>query len=104
MYAIIETGGKQYKIEKGSIINVEKIKAPIGEEVELKRVLMVSKDDNDVIVGNPTIDSVKVVAEVVDQVRGEKITVMKFKRRKHYKRKIGHRQNYTQLLIKTIEM
>ncbi|MEW6097100.1 MAG: 50S ribosomal protein L21 [bacterium] len=104
MYAIVETGGKQYKVTQGSIIDVEKIKAPIGQEVKLERVLMLSKDDDDVVVGNPTIDSVKVVAEVVDQARGKKITVMKFKRRKHYKRKMGHRQDYTQLLIKTIEM
>ncbi len=104
MYAIVETGGKQYKVEKGATIDVEKIKAPIGNEVELNRVLMVSKDDDDVVVGNPIIDSARIIAQVVDQTKGKKITIMKFKRRKHYKRKMGHRQNYTQLLIKTIEM
>jgi len=102
MYAVIETGGKQYKIEEGATINVEKINAPIGKEIELKRVLMVSKND-EVVVGNPTVNSAKVIAQVVEQARGEKITIMKFKRRKHYKRKLGHRQDYTQLLIKTIE-
>ncbi|MEW6606883.1 MAG: 50S ribosomal protein L21 [bacterium] len=102
MYAIVETGGKQYKVEEGSTINVEKIKAPVGKEIELTKVLMLSTDD-DVIVGNPTIDSVKVIAQVVDEVRGKKITIVKFKRRKHYRRKTGHRQDYTQLLIKSIE-
>lgn len=103
MYAVIETGGKQYKVEKGATINVEKIKAPIGQEVELNRVLLVCKDD-DVVVGSPIIDSAKIIAQVIDQARGKKITIMKFKRRKHYKRKMGHRQDYTQLFIKTIEM
>lgn len=103
MYAIVETGGKQYKVEEGSTIDVEKIKAPIGKEIELNRVLMVAKED-DVIVGNPIIHSARVIAQVIDQIRGRKFTIMKFKRRKHYKRKLGHRQDYTQLLIKTIEM
>jgi large subunit ribosomal protein L21 len=103
MYAVIETGGKQYKVEEGSTIDVEKIKAPIGKEIELNRVLMIAKDD-DVIIGNPIIDSAKVIAQVIDQARGRKITIMKFKRRKHYKRKLGHRQYYTQLLIKNIEI
>jgi large subunit ribosomal protein L21 len=103
MYAIIETGGKQYKVEEGSTINVEKINAPIGKEIELNRILMIAKDD-DVIIGNPVIDSAKVIAQVIDQARGRKITIMKFKRRKHYKRKLGHRQYYTQLLIKSIQI
>ncbi|MEW6619153.1 MAG: 50S ribosomal protein L21 [bacterium] len=102
MYAIVETGGKQYKVKEGTTITVEKIESPIGEEVTLERVLMISNGD-DVIVGNPVVDCARVITQVVAQTRGEKITIMKFRRRKHYRRKMGHRQDYTQLLIKTIE-
>ena len=103
MYAIVETGGKQYKVEQGSTINVEKLEVPIGEEIKLDRILLVSNND-DVMVGNPTITSVNVIAQVVAQGRGKKIVIVKFRRRKHYQRKAGHRQDYTKLLIKAIEI
>lgn len=103
MYAIIETGGKQYKVEQGSTVNVEKLDVPIGKEIKLDRVLLVSNND-DVFVGNPTINSANVLAQVIDHDRGKKVTIVKFKRRKHYQRKAGHRQDYTQLLIKAIEI
>ncbi|MDI6736794.1 MAG: 50S ribosomal protein L21 [bacterium] len=103
MYAIVETGGKQYKVEQGSTIDVEKLEVPIGEEIKLDRILLVA-DNDDVRIGNPTITSANVLAQVVAQDRGKKIIVMKFRRRKHYQRKAGHRQDYTKLLIKAIEI
>ncbi len=102
MYAVVETGGKQYRVKEGDIINVEKIDAEIGNEVVLDKVLLVKKDD-DLKVGTPYLNA-KVVCEVLDQFKGEKIIVFKYKRRKGYRRKRGHRQLYTKLKVKNIEL
>jgi len=104
VYAIIKTGGHQYKVAVGDKLNVEKIPAEAGTEIELGDVLMVSGDDNQVTVGNPTVAGARVTATVVDQHRGEKIVVFKYKAKKRYRRKIGHRQDLTRLAITGITL
>lgn len=103
MIAVVETGGKQYQISPGSIIRTEKLKAKKGEEVVLDKVLMIKEDDSEVLVGNPLIAKARVTAEVLRQDRAKKIIVYKFKRRKNYHRKYGHRQAFTELKIKEIQ-
>lgn len=102
MYAVIETGGKQYKVAEGDAIYVEKLDAPVGEQVVLDRVLLVSKD-GDVVVGTPTVADAKVTAKVEDHSKGEKIIVLKYKPKKNYRKKTGHRQPFTKLVIEKIE-
>jgi len=101
MYAIIETGGKQYKVEAGGSLQVELLTAEVGATVELDRVLLVG-DGDAVEVGRPTVAGARVVAEVVAQEKGEKITVFRYKRNVRYRHKTGHRQKLTRLLIREI--
>ncbi|TKJ29151.1 MAG: 50S ribosomal protein L21 [Chloroflexi bacterium B3_Chlor] len=101
MYAIIETGGKQYKVSAGQSIEVEKIPASVGERVDISNVLLVA-DGGEVVVGKPTVEGAKVRATVVEQGRGRKITVFKFKSGNRYHRKRGHRQSYTRLRVESI--
>ena len=98
MYAVIKTGGKQYRVAKGDIIEVEKLTADPGSTVSLAPVLMLN-DDKSSTVGTPIIEGAAVSAEVLDQTRGDKIIVFKKKRRKGYRRTIGHRQDLTVLRI-----
>jgi large subunit ribosomal protein L21 len=102
MYAVFKTGGKQYRASTGDVIKVEKIEAEKGATVELDQVLMVGEGE-DVKIGTPFLEGGKVTALVLDQGRGDKILVIKFKRRKNYRRKMGHRQYFTQLEITGIE-
>ena len=102
MYAVLKTGGKQYRASTGDVIKVEKIEAEKGATVELDQVLMVGEGE-DVKVGTPFLEGGKVIATVLDQGRGDKIKVIKFKRRKNYRRQMGHRQYFTQLEITGIE-
>jgi large subunit ribosomal protein L21 len=102
MIAVLETGGKQYQVSPGSLIKVEKLAAKKGEEVVLDKVLMIKKDEESFI-GSPWLAGAKVVAEVTKQDRHRKIIVYKFKRRKNYHRKYGHRQPFTELKIKEIQ-
>lgn len=102
MYAVFKTGGKQYKASKGDVLRVEKIKADAGQTVDLDQVLMVSDDDNKVVVGNPLVKGGKVTAKVVAHGRADKIRIIKFRRRKHSRRTQGHRQHYTDLEITAI--
>jgi len=97
MYAIVSTGGKQYKVAQGDVINVEKLNAQPGDKVELD-VLMLN-DGATSIVDPSALEGKKVVAEVLDQFKGEKVIIFKFKKRKRYKRTKGHRQNLTKLKI-----
>jgi large subunit ribosomal protein L21 len=101
MYAVIKTGGKQYKVSPGEVLRVEKLNADVGSDVEMPEVLMVVHDDQ-VRVGKPTLEGATVRAQVVDHGLGKKVIVMKKKRRKGYKVKRGHRQPYTTLEIKEI--
>lgn len=102
MHAVIKTGGKQYIVEPGDIIDIEKISGEPGEEVNFEEVLLVSADGEDVKVGSPIVESARVEGRIVKQKRGEKIVVFKFKRRKGYRKKAGHRQNLTSVEITSI--
>ena len=102
MYAVISTGGKQYRVEQGSTLKVEKIELPEGQSsLEFTDVLLVADGEN-VHVGAPHVAGAKVTAEVVGQGRGEKLIIYKFRRRKGYRRKTGHRQPFTRLKITSI--
>jgi large subunit ribosomal protein L21 len=98
MFAVFSSGGKQHRVTEGEVIRVERLAAEPGEEVVFDKVLMVA-DGDDVFVGQPFVDGGKVTAEVVSSGRGKKIRVIKFKRRKDYMRRQGHRQWYTELKI-----
>jgi len=102
MYAVIKTGGKQYRVEEGAIVRVEKLPGDAGTQVELGEVLLVGDGEN-VKVGQPTVAGAKVTGEIVRQFLGEKLLVFKFRRRKAYRRKNGHRQQYTALKITSIQ-
>lgn len=101
MYALIKTGGKQWKVSPGKIIRVEKLEGSVGVRVEINEVLMISKD-GEVKIGTPLIPNAKVLADVVEQGKAKKIIVFKRKRRKGYRKKMGHRQPYTGLRIMEI--
>jgi large subunit ribosomal protein L21 len=101
IYAIIETGGKQYRVAPGQTIEVERLDVPEGNAVELGRVVLMADDDK-VTVGKPAIDGVKVLATSAGEGRGKKITVFKYKRKTRYQKKTGHRQPYTRLTIDRI--
>jgi large subunit ribosomal protein L21 len=103
MYAIVSTGGKQYKVSEGETIRVEKITGEIGAPVSFDRVLMFS-DGEKVKVGQPTLTNVAVTGHIVEQGKAKKIIVFKQKRRKRYRRKRGHRQQYTALKIDNIKI
>jgi large subunit ribosomal protein L21 len=102
MYAVVKTGGKQYRVAQGDTLQVEKLSGEKGAQVELGEVLLIG-GDNGVRIGQPFLSGAKVRAEVVTQGRGPKLTVYKFKRRKNYRRKQGHRQDFTLLKITGIE-
>ena len=101
MFAIIETGGKQYKVTEQDIIYVEKIDAEDNTQIEFKVVAL--SDENGFKVGTPYVEGAKVTATVMQQVKGKKIYVIKYKSKKNEKKKIGHRQPYTKVEIKSIE-
>ena len=101
MYAIIETGGKQYKVSEGTTIDVEKVKGSEDGSVEFDKILLISYDD-DVKTGNPHIDGAKVVGKIVKQAKAPKILVFKFKPKRNYRRRYGHRQPYTRVKIEQI--
>ena len=103
MYAVIRDRGAQYRVEEGQTLDVALMEAEPGEQVTLSEVLMVGGTD-DVKIGAPLIANASVIAEVVGEARGEKIVVFKFKRRKNYARKQGHRQGYTEIRIKDITL
>lgn len=102
MYAIVETGGKQYRVAPGDVVRVEKLEAEVGSQVVLDKVLAVSKD-NSLTVGTPVLAGARVVAKVLDQDRAPKILVFKYKSKKNYRRRYGHRQPFTKLAIEKIE-
>ena len=102
MYAVFSTGGKQYRASTGDIIKVEKLEAEKGATIELSSVLLVGEGE-DVKIGTPFLKGGKVTARVVDHGRGEKIKIIKFKRRKYYMKKMGHRQYFTTLEITGID-
>ncbi len=103
MYAIIRTGGKQYRVAEGDTIYVERLEAPVGEKVTLGEVLLVGSD-KETRVGAPLIAKASVAATVLDLGRDHKVRVFKYKKRKHYRRTRGHRQSYTALRIDSISL
>ena len=103
MYAIIETGGKQYKVAKNDIILIEKLNVKEGSPVKLDKVLL-AKDGKSVHVGSPYLKGCDVVCEFLGNVRGDKVIAFKYKRRKSEKKKIGHRQNFLKLKVKEINI
>jgi large subunit ribosomal protein L21 len=102
MYAVIQTGGKQYRLSAGDTVRVETLDAEEGASVEFDNILMVADGDN-IKLGTPYIDGGKVVAKVKAHGRHKKIEIIKFNRRKHYDKRTGHRQNYTELEITDIQ-
>jgi large subunit ribosomal protein L21 len=101
MYAVIETGGKQYRVSEGDVLSVERISATAGDKVVIDKVLLYSDGEN-VKVGNPYIEGAKVEAELVENGKGEKVIIFKFKSKKDYRKKQGHRQPYSMLKIESI--
>lgn len=105
LYAVIETGGKQYRVQAGDIIQVEKLDGAVGAGTQFSNVLLVAKPSESATtlwLGKPTLNGASVGAEIVGQGRGEKLLLVKMKRRKQYRRTQGHRQEYTQLLITSL--
>jgi large subunit ribosomal protein L21 len=101
MYAVIKTGGKQYKVAPGETLKVESLEGEKGATLELSDVLLIEKDGS-VTVGKPMVEGAKVTAQVVSQGRGKKVIIFKHKRRKSYRKKRGHRQSFTELRIMEI--
>jgi large subunit ribosomal protein L21 len=103
MYAVLETGSKQYRVAAGDTLEVERLTADKGSSITFDRVLLVSNDGK-VTVGSPTVSGATIVADVVDHIRGEKKLTFKMKRRKGYHKSIGHRQELTVLKVKEIKV
>ncbi|MCP4472106.1 MAG: 50S ribosomal protein L21 [Gammaproteobacteria bacterium] len=102
MYAVIATGGKQYKVTQGETLRVEKLTGEEGSTVKLDNVLMVADGDK-VQVGSPTLDKATVTAKITAHGRGDKVEIIKFRRRKHSRRQMGHRQSYTEIEVTEIK-
>jgi large subunit ribosomal protein L21 len=102
MYAVVNSGGKQYKVQQGEVLRVEKISGDVGSPVTFDRVLMFADGDN-VSIGQPVLDGVSVEGHIVEQGKAKKIIVFKYKRRKRFRRKKGHRQQFTAVQIDSIK-
>ena len=102
MYAVIATGGKQYRVTEGETLKVEKIAGEEGSEIELDQVLMVADGDK-VQVGTPTLEKGSVTATIKSHGRGKKVEIVKFRRRKHHRKQMGHRQSYTEIEVTKIK-
>ncbi|MFP4667653.1 MAG: 50S ribosomal protein L21 [Desulfosalsimonas sp.] len=101
MYAVVATGGKQYKVSEGDVLRIEKIAGNVGETVTFDKVLMFSDGDS-VLLGEPALENAAVTGKILEQGRSKKVLVFKYKRRKRYRRKQGHRQPYTAVRIDSI--
>ncbi|MDR3264486.1 MAG: 50S ribosomal protein L21 [Synergistaceae bacterium] len=101
MYAVVETGGKQYRVQVGDVLRVERLDGEVGQELVLEKVLMVG-EENSVKFGTPLVDGAGVKVEVLSQERADKILVFKFKSKKNYRRMRGHRQYYTEIRVREI--
>ena len=104
MYAVIKSGGKQYKVKEGQVVKLEKLNLGLGETVEFDNVLMGQNAEGEVKVGAPVVKGAKVVAEVVEQGRHAKVKIVKFRRRKHSMKQQGHRQYFTAVKVSTIQL
>lgn len=103
MFAVIETGGKQYKVKPGQRLRVETLAGEAGDSISFDKVLLIASGDSDVAVGAPYLDGKTVSATIAEHGRHKKIHVIKFRRRKHSMKQQGHRQNYTEVVIGTID-
>lgn len=103
MYAVVETGGKQYKLSVGDILKVEKLPVEAGQKFVLDKVLLIKDDSESVKVGAPFIENARVTVAVLEQGRGKKVVVYKYKKRKNERKKQGHRQAFTRIKVETIE-
>ena len=103
MYAVIKTGGKQYRVSSGEKLKVEQLAADVGSEITIDQVLMVADGDK-VSIGKPLVEGASVKATVVNHGRGEKVRIFKMRRRKHSKKQQGHRQNYTEIQVGQISV
>lgn len=103
MYAIVEIGGRQHMVEPDKTVKVDKLDAETGDEISLDKVLAISDDEGELKVGTPYLDKASVTARVVQQGRDRKVRIVKFKAKKHYLRKKGHRQHFTQLQVMEIK-
>jgi len=101
MYAVIKTGGKQYRVAAGDKLKVEKLVGDVGSDITIDQVLMVADGDN-VTIGSPVLKGASVQAKVVSHGRGDKVMIFKFRRRKHYRKTQGHRQDFTEIQIEKI--
>lgn len=101
MYAVIKTGGKQYRVKTGDVIKIEQLSADVGQAVDFSEVLLIA-DGDQITTGQPLIKNAVVTAEVLEQGRHKKVRIIKFRRRKHHMKRMGHRQNYTQVKITAI--
>lgn len=101
MYAVIKTGGKQYRVQSGEKLKVERLEAEVGAEIGIEQVLMVANGET-LLVGRPLVAGAKVTATVISHGRHDKVRIFKMRRRKHYQKHQGHRQNYTELQIGSI--
>ncbi|HHY51739.1 MAG TPA: 50S ribosomal protein L21 [Clostridiales bacterium] len=103
MYAVIETGGKQYRVQEGDVIYIEKLNAEENSTVTFEKVMTVGKDDG-VVIGKPLVEGAKVTAKVLKNGKGKKITVFTYRPKKNSKRKMGHRQPYTKVQVESITL
>jgi len=101
MYAVVKTGGKQYRVAQGEYLKVEKLEGNEGDTIELDQVLMIADGDN-LKIGAPLVEGGKVTATIKSHGRGKKVEIMKFRRRKHHQKRTGHRQSYTEIEITAI--
>ena len=103
MYAVFATGGKQHRVQIDTLVDVEKLETPVGQTITFPEVLVIGDGEGNVQVGRPYLENAAVIGEVIEQGKGKKIVVFKSKRRKGYKRKLGHRQRFTRLRITEIQ-
>lgn len=102
MYAVFQSGGKQHRVSKGQVVRLEKLDIATGQSIEFDQVMMISNGE-EIKIGTPFIDGSKIQAEVVEHGRGDKIKIIKFRRRKHYRKQQGHRQWFTDVKITAID-
>jgi large subunit ribosomal protein L21 len=102
MYAVVRTGGKQYRVQEGDVLRVEKLEAEEGATCTLGEVLMLGTDGGELRVGRPLVEGAQVRVQIRRHGKGEKVTIVKLRRRKHYRRRRGHRQLFTEVVVQTI--
>lgn len=102
MYAVVKSGGKQYRVKQGQTVKLEKMDAEIGSTIKLDNVLMIASDTGDIEMGTPLLENATVEAQVVSQGRHKKVKIIKFRRRKHHMKQMGHRQYFTEVEITKI--